>query len=106
MNIAQMMRQAQEMQSKMADLQQKLAGVETTGSAGGGLVQVTLNGKAECKAVKIDKAAIDLNDLSLAEDMIVAAYNDAKAKVERNLSDEMSKITGGINLPPGMKLPF
>lgn len=105
-NIAGMIKQAQQMQAKMAELQERLQHTETTGQSGGGLVKVTLNGKGDCRNIKIDKAAVDPNDVAMLEDMILAAFGDAKAQIEKNLSDEMAKITGGMNLPPGFKLPF
>ena len=105
-NIGQMMKQAQEMQARMAELQAKLDSVELTGASGGGMVQVTLNGKGEMKKLKLDKSLIDPNDTEVLEDLILAAFNDAKARVEAHVGEEMSKLTGGLKLPPGMKLPF
>ena len=105
-NLGQMMKQAQEMQAKMAELQDKLAGAEMTGAAGGGMVQVTMNGKGELRAVKIDPSLLTPADAEVLEDLIVAAANDAKAKVESHVAEEMQKLTGGLALPPGMKLPF
>ena len=105
-NLAQMMKQAQQMQSKMAEMQEKLADLEVTGVAGGGMVRVTLNGKSEMRAVKIDPALIDPNDPEVLEDLIVAASNDAKQKVEAEVADKMKDMTGGLNLPEGFKLPF
>ena len=105
-NLGQMMKQAQEMQARMAELQAKLAEVELSGSAGGGVVQVTLNGKGEMRRVKIDKSLMVADESEVLEDLIVAATNDAKAHVEAHLQQEMSKLTGGLQLPPGMKLPF
>jgi len=105
-NLGQMMKQAQQMQAKMAELQEKLAGAETSGTAGGGMVQVTMNGKGELRAVKIDPGLLTPDDVEVLEDLIVAAANDAKAKVEAQVAEEMQKLTGGIALPPGMKLPF
>jgi len=105
-NLGQMLKQAQEMQARMAELQAKLAEVEMTGSAGGGMVQVTLNGKGEMRKVKIDPALIKPEEAEVLEDLILAASNDAKSRVEAHLAQEMSKLTGGLQLPPGMKLPF
>jgi nucleoid-associated protein EbfC len=104
-NLGAMMKQAQQMQSKMAEMQEQLAAVEMTGSSGGGMVSVTLNGKAEARAVKIDRAAMG-DDNEMLEDLIVAAINDAKAKVDAHAKEKMSELTGGIELPPGMQLPF
>ena len=105
-NLGQMMKQAQEMQAKMAELQEKLAETEMSGAAGGGMVQVTVNGKGAMRAVKIDPSLVDPQDIEVLEDLIVAAFNDAKAKVEAHVAEEMQKMTGGLGLPPGMKLPF
>jgi DNA-binding YbaB/EbfC family protein len=105
-NLGQMMKQAQEMQARMAELQAKLDTVELTGASGGGMVQVTLNGKGEMKKLKLDKSLVDPNDTEVLEDLILAAFNDAKARVEAHVAEEMSKLTGGLKLPPGMKLPF
>jgi hypothetical protein len=105
-NLGQLMKQAQAMQEKMAEMQAELEAVEMTGIAGGGMVQVTLNGKGDVRAVKIDKAAIDPAESEVLEDLIVAAFNDARAKVNANAEAEMQKLTGGLALPGGMKLPF
>ncbi|MGH7088424.1 MAG: YbaB/EbfC family nucleoid-associated protein [Stellaceae bacterium] len=105
-NLGQMMKQAQEMQARMGELQQRLEAVEMTGAAGGGMVQVTLTGKGEMRRIKIDKSLVDPNETEVLEDLIVAAFGDAKAKVESHVAEEMSKFTGGLKLPPGMKLPF
>ncbi len=105
-NLGQMMKQAQEMQAKMAEMQQKLSESEMTGAAGGGMVQVTMSGKGELRAVKIDPKIVDPEEVEVLEDLIVAAATDAKAKVEAHVAEEMKKLTGGLNLPPGFQLPF
>jgi hypothetical protein len=105
-NLGQMMKQAQQMQVKMQEMQDKLAAIEVTGISGGGLVSVKLNGKGEMQGVKIDRSLFSADDAEVVEDLIVAAFNDAKTKVEAHVAEEMSKITGGLNLPPGMTLPF
>lgn len=105
-NLGQLMKQAQQMQQKMTEMQQQLETVEMTGIAGGGLVQVTLNGKSELKKIKIDKSVLDPEEAEVVEDLIVAAFNDAKQKVAAHAETEMHKLTGGLNLPGGMKLPF
>ena len=105
-NLGQMMKQAQEMQAKMAEMQARLDQVEVAGAAGGGLVQVTLTGKGDMRQVKIDKSLLDPNEVEVLEDLIRAAFSDAKARVESHMAEEMSKLTGGLKLPPGMKLPF
>ena len=105
-NLVQMLKQAQAMQARMAELQSQLEQVEMTGGAGGGMVSVTVNGKGEARQVKIDPSLVDPEETEVLEDLIVAAFNDAKAKVEAHVAQEMSKLTGGLNLPAGMKLPF
>ena len=105
-NLGQLMKQAQQMQQKMADMQAELEAVEMTGLAGGGMVAVTLNGKGDVKRVKIDKGVIDPNEAEVLEDLIIAAFNDARAKVNAHSEAEMQKLTGGLALPGGMKLPF
>jgi DNA-binding YbaB/EbfC family protein len=105
-NFGQMMKQAQEMQARMAEMQARLAETEMSGAAGGGMVQVTLNGKGELKTLKIDKSLVDPNEVEVLEDLVVAAFNDAKQRVEQHMAEEMAKLTGGLKLPPGMKLPF
>lgn len=105
-NLGNMLKQAQELQSKMADMQAKLAEVEITGAAGGGMVAVTINGKGEMRQIKLDPSLVDPNEIEILEDLIVAAFNDAKGKMETHLQTEMGKLTGGLDLPPGLKLPF
>ena len=105
-NLGQMMKQAQEMQAKMQEMQDKLADIELSGTSGGDLVSVTLNGKGEMRRVKIDPSLFNSDDAEVVEDLIVAAFADAKSKVEAVMAEEMSKVTGGLNLPPGMNLPI
>ena len=105
-NIGQLMKQAQAMQEKMAEMQAQLEAVEMTGVAGGGTVQLTLNGKGDLKKVAIDKALVDPEEVEVLEDLIVAAFNDAKRKVSAYAEQEMQKLTGGLQLPGGLKLPF
>ncbi len=105
-NLGQMMKQAQQMQAKMAEMQAQLETIEMTGSAGGGLVQVTVGGKGNLRKIKIDKSLIDPSEVEVLEDLIVAAFNEAKNRVEAHVAEEMAKLTGGLQLPPGMKLPF
>jgi nucleoid-associated protein EbfC len=105
-NLGNMLKQAQELQSKMADMQAKLSDVELDGSAGGGMVTVTLNGKGEMRRVKIDRTLAEPDEVEVLEDLVVAAFNEAKAKVETHVQEEMGKLTGGLNLPAGLKLPF
>lgn len=105
-NLGQMMRQAQEMQTKMAELQEQLAATEVTGVSGGGMVRVITNGKGEMRSVKIDPALVDTDEIGVLEDLIVAAVNDARSKAEAASADRMRELTGGLALPPGFKLPF
>jgi DNA-binding YbaB/EbfC family protein len=105
-NLGNLMKQAQQMQAKMAEMQATMAEMEVTGSAGAGMLQVTLNGKYELKKVKIDPSLVDPSDVEVLEDLILAAFNDAKTKAETAMADEMARLTGGLNLPPGFKLPF
>lgn len=106
MNIQKLMKQAQEMQKQMEAMQQQLANQEVEGKAGGGMVTVTLTGKGEARKVKIDPKLADPADIEVLEDLIVAAINDAKNQNEAKASEQMSKLTSGLPLPPGMKLPF
>jgi nucleoid-associated protein EbfC len=105
-NIGQMMKQAQQMQERMAELQARLDQTEVTGQAGGGMVQATLTGKGELRRLKIDPSLLSPSEVTVLEDLVVAAVNDARRHVEQMVSEEMSKLTGGLKLPPGMKLPF
>jgi nucleoid-associated protein EbfC len=105
-NLAGLMKQAQQMQSKMEEMQTKLEALEITGEAGAGLVKVTLNGKSTLKRIKIDPKIIDPADSEMLEDLIMAAHHDAKTKIEAASAEEMQKVTGGLQLPAGMKLPF
>ena len=105
-NLGNLLKQAQDMQTRMAEMQEQLAQTEVTGTSGGGMVQVTLNGKGEARSVKIDKSLIEPSETEVLEDLILAAFNDARAKVEAQAAEHMSKLTGGLQLPPGFKLPF
>lgn len=105
-NLGQMMKQIQGMQSQMQEMQAALERMEMTGQSGGGMVNVTLNGKGEMRRVKIDPKLLDPAEVEVLEDLILAAAKDAKAKVDQHVAGEMSKVTGGLPLPLGMKLPF
>ncbi|MDE0815825.1 MAG: YbaB/EbfC family nucleoid-associated protein [Alphaproteobacteria bacterium] len=105
-NLAQIMKQAQEMQSKMSEMQENLVNVEITGESAAGMVSVTLNGKGGMIRLKIDPSLINPSDAEVMEDLILAAHNDARSKVDARMQEETSKMMGGIELPPGMKLPF
>ena len=103
-NIAQLMQQAQKMQENMQRAQEEVAALEATGSAGGGMVSVTMSGSKECRKVRIDPSV--LSDPEMAEDLIAAAFNDASNKIDAASKDKMAGATAGMPLPPGMKLPF
>ena len=105
-NLGKMMKQAQEMQAKMGEMQAALEAVEIDGASGGGLVTATLTGKGELRRLKIDPTLVDPSDIGVLEDLVIAAVNAAKRKVEANAAEEMKKVTGGLQLPPGLSLPF
>ena len=103
-NIAQLMQQAQQMQENVQKAQEQVAALEAVGSAGGGMVSVTIGGRMDCRKVRIDAAA--LADPEMAEDLIAAAFNDAVNKINAQSQAMMAAATSGMQLPPGMKLPF
>ncbi|NDE90248.1 MAG: YbaB/EbfC family nucleoid-associated protein [Alphaproteobacteria bacterium] len=105
-NIGNMMRQAQEVQTRMATMQTELASLELQGASGGGLVSVMMSGNGECKKITLDPKVVDPTDIGMLEDLIVAAYNDAHKKIQQHVQSETQKIMGGMALPPGFKLPF
>jgi len=99
-----MMKQAQEIQGRMQKIQEDLTGLEVEGQSGAGLVQVKLNGKLDALAVKIDPSLIKPEEAEMLEDLILAAFQDAKAKAEAAVQAKMREVTGGLPLPPGLKL--
>jgi DNA-binding YbaB/EbfC family protein len=103
-DLMNMMKQAQEIQGRMQQMQEELAALQVEGQSGGGLVKVTLNGKMEPRAVKLDPSLVKPEDTEMLEDLILAAFQDAKAKVEVALQAKMQEVTGGLPLPPGLKL--
>ena len=105
-NIGEMMRKAQEVQSRLTEMQNTLGGLEVIGQSGGGMVNVTLNGRGEAKMVKLDPKVVDPSDVGMLEDLITAAYNDAHAKVAKHVESETQKAMGGMTMPPGLKMPF
>lgn len=105
-NLDQMMKQAQQMQAKIQEIQDKIAQTEIQGASGGGMVQVTLMGKGEMRALKIDKSLVDPQDVEVLEDLVIAAVNDARNKLDQYTAQEMGKVTQGMPLPGGLKLPF
>lgn len=102
--LGNLMKQAQKMQEDMQKKQAEMANMEVTGESGGGMVKVTLNGKHEARRVEIDESIMD--DKEMLEDLVAAAINDATHRIESQMQDQMSDMLGGLNLPPGMKLPF
>ncbi len=105
-NLAGLMKQASQMQSKMAEMQAKLEEMEIAGESGAGMVHVTLSGKGDLKRVKLDPKLLDPAEAEMVEDLLVAAHADARRKLEAETAAEMERITGGMQLPGGMKLPF
>tara|TARA_B100001027_G_scaffold6622_1_gene4311 strand:- start:1212 stop:1517 length:306 start_codon:yes stop_codon:yes gene_type:complete len=101
-----MLKQAQELQKKMADAQKKVEELEAEGTSGGGLVKVRVNGKNITTSISIDDSLISKDEKEILEDLIMAALNDARENVQKKIAEEMSSLTGGLKLPPGMKLPF
>lgn len=105
-NIGNLMKQAQQLQEKMQRAQAEIAALEVTGEAGGGMAKVVMNGRHEVKRVSLDASIVSADDKDMLEDLIAAAANDAVQKLERVSQERMSGLMGGMNLPPGMKLPF
>ncbi len=105
-NLAGLMKQASQMQSKMAEMQAKLEEMEIAGESGAGMVHVTLSGKGDLKRVKLDPKLLDPAEAEMLEDLLVAAHADARRKLEAETAAEMERVTGGMQLPGGMKLPF
>lgn len=106
MNIQKMMKQAQQMQQKMMQMQDELGAKEYEGNSGGGLVKVTVNGKGVMLKANIDGSLMVADEKEILEDLIVAAYNDAKNKADSAAGEEMNKLTGGMGLPADFKMPF
>lgn len=106
MDFLKMMKQAKQLQEKMGTLQEEVAQIEATGTAGAGLVTVTLGGKGDLKGLKIDPSLAKPEEIEILEDLIVAAHNDAKTKVEAAMQEKTQEMMGGLGLPAGMKLPF
>ncbi|MEA1831760.1 YbaB/EbfC family nucleoid-associated protein [Methylobacterium durans] len=100
------MKQAQAMQEKMANLQSELDAVEVTGASGGGAVRVTMTAKGLVKGISIDPTLMVADEREILEDLVVAAMNDARGKAEQTAQERMAELTKGLPLPPGMKLPF
>jgi len=105
-NLAGLMKQASQMQAKMEEMQAKLASLEIDGSAGAGMVTVTLTGKGDLRRISIDPKLADPGEMEMLQDLIVAAHAEARRHLEERTANEMQSVTGGLNLPPGLKLPF
>ncbi|MFT4715087.1 MAG: DNA-binding YbaB/EbfC family protein [Paracoccaceae bacterium] len=105
-DMAKMMKQAQDMQAKMGDMQDGLADINVVGQSGAGMVVATANGKGELKALEIDPSLFKPEDKEVVEDLILAAIKDAQEKARETHQSEMAKMAEGLGLPPGMKLPF
>ena len=103
--MAGLMKQAQQMQEKMAKMQEELANAEVTGQSGAGLVSVVMTGRHDVKRVTLDASRMQ-EDMDVLEDLIAAAFNDATRKIEANSQDKMSGMTSGMQVPPGFKMPF
>jgi hypothetical protein len=101
-----LMGKAKEMQAKFQAMQEEIASLEASGQSGGGLVQVTISGKFEMKSLKIDSSLFKEDDVEILEDLILAAHNDAKTKVEAIMQEKTKALTAGLPIPPGMNLPF
>ena len=103
--IGQLMKQAQEMQANMKKVQEEMSALTVTGESGGGMVKITMSCNHQVKAVEIDDTLIG-DDKEMLEDLIVAAFNDARNKVEKTVQEKFSGVTAGLGLPAGLKLPF
>jgi DNA-binding YbaB/EbfC family protein len=101
-----LMGKAKEMQAKFQAMQEEMANIEASGQSGGGLVQVTLSGKFDMKALRIDPSLFKEDQVEILEDLILAAHNDAKTRIEQLMQEKTQALTAGLPLPPGMKLPF
>jgi nucleoid-associated protein EbfC len=105
-NLNDLMRQAQAVQASMQKAQAELANIEVAGESGGGMVKVTLNGRHEARRVQIEPAVISAEDKEMLEDLLTAAINDAVRKLEAQIQEKMASLMSGVQLPPGVKLPF
>ncbi|GEO82001.1 YbaB/EbfC family nucleoid-associated protein [Pararhodospirillum oryzae] len=103
-NIGQMLKAAQQMQSRMAEAQEALGAMEITGRSGGGLVEITLTGKGDIKSVTLDPSILSPDEAVTVQDLIIAAFSDAKSRVDEAAKAKISEVTGGLKLPEGM--PF
>ncbi len=99
-----LIKKAKELQGKMAEIQEELAAAEVEGQSGAGLVKMTMNGKGEMKAISIDPSMLKPEEVDMLEDLLIAAHQDAKTKVEQEAAEKMKDVTGDLPIPPGMKL--
>ena len=104
-NLGDMMKQVQEMQGKMQEMQARLEDAIVTGTAGGGMVSIDLNGKGAMKGVSIDPSLLVADEKEITEDLILAAHSDARTKVDKMMAEQMNDVTGGMPLPPGFQMP-
>ena len=105
-NLAGLMKQASQMQAKMEEMQARMEAATVEGQSGAGMVRVVLSGKGDLRSVKIDPKLADPDEMEMLQDLLVSAHADAKRKLDASMAEEMSKVTGGLQLPGGMKLPF
>lgn len=106
MDIMEMMRKAQEVQAKLQEAQEELGRIDVEGHSGGGMVRITMTAKGEIKGIEIDQSLMTPSDKEMLEDLIVAAFADAKGKAERAAAEKIQSLTAGLPLPPGLKLPL
>jgi nucleoid-associated protein EbfC len=104
-NLGNILKQAQKMQGEMAKVQDEMAALTVVGQSGGGMVEITMDGKQEVKSIRLDPTVVDARDVEMLEDLITSAFNDAQKRVQAVTQESMAKVTGGLNIP-GMKLPF
>ena len=105
-DMSQIMKQAKAMQEKMAEMQKKLEEAEIEGTSGGGAVKVIMSGKHDLKKIDIDSTLMKEDEKEVLEDLIIAAVNDANTKISEHMNNQLGSLSGGMGLPPGMKLPF
>lgn len=106
MNIGKIFKQVQEVQARMGKAQEEISQLEAVGSAGGGMVTVTLSGKHTLKGITIDPSLLVADEKEVLEDLLMAAHNEAKRKIDELVAERMKEATGGLQLPPGVSLPF
>jgi DNA-binding YbaB/EbfC family protein len=106
MDMMKMMKQAKELQGKMQAMQDELAEISIVGSAGAGMVRLTLNGKGELQGIKVDPSLLNPEETEILEDLIVTAHRDARQKTEETMASKTQEVMGGLGLPPGFKMPF